>query len=230
MSKGAQLQLTRTRDLPNPTEYVQALLGEYSRWAFDEERAPQLKGQWRKEFGIEKEAPIDLEIGTGNGFHFAHLALSHPSRSLIGLELKYKPLIQSIRRVIREDGSNARICRYNARMVKDLFEKDELNNIYIHFPDPWEKKSRIKHRLIQKQFMEDLFALQKPGSRIYFKTDSRSYFDWALEIFGGSSYQMEGHSFDLHHSQWAEANFVTHFEEIFLKKGKPIHYGELLRP
>ena len=229
MSKGAQLQLTKTRDLPSPNEYVLALLGEYSPWAFDEERAPQLKGQWREEFKVSEDHPVDLEIGTGNGFHFGHLALSTPKRCLVGIELKYKPLIQSIRRVVRERGTNARICRYNARMVKDLFAPEELNDVYIHFPDPWEKESRKKHRLIQAEFLDELFELQKLGSKIYFKTDSRDYFDWALEVFVSSKYKMLGHSFDLHNSEWAEANFITHFERLFLRKGLPIHYAELLK-
>jgi tRNA (guanine-N7-)-methyltransferase len=229
MSKGAQLQLTRTKDIPAPNEYVLALQGEYAPWALDEERAPRLKGKWREEFQVTDEHPLDLEIGTGNGFHFGHQALSHPERCLVGVELKYKPLIQSIRRVVKESKNNARICRYNARMITDLFASDELNDVFIHFPDPWEKKNRTKHRLIQDDFLKDLYGCQRKGGRIYFKTDSRGYFEWALEKFEKSPYEMVGHSFDLHHSAWAEKNFVTHFERLFLRKGQPIHYAELLK-
>ncbi len=227
MSKGAQLQLTKTKAIPNPNYYVLALLDEFSKWAFDEERSPELKGLWRKELGVSEEHPVDLEIGTGNGFHFGHQALSHPERGLIGIELKYKPLIQSIRRVVKAQGSNARICRYNARCVKDLFADGEINDVFIHFPDPWIKKT--KHRLIQDEFLKDLHSIQKPGGRVYFKTDSRDYFDWALPKFESSPYQMVGHTFDLHKSEWADRNFITHFERLFLRKNLPIHYAELLK-
>lgn len=230
MSKGAQLQLTRTKDIPDPNYYVLALRGEFSPWAFDEERSPTFKGKWREEFSVSADHPVDLEIGTGNGFHFGHQALSHPERCLVGIELKYKPLIQSIRRVVKEGGTNARICRYNARLVKDLFAENELNDVFIHFPDPWEKKSRKKHRLIQDDFLKDLFLCQRSGARIFFKTDSRDYFEWALEKFESSPYKLDGHSFDLHNSEWAERNFVTHFERLFAKKGLPIHYVELSKP
>ncbi len=229
MSKGAQLQLTRTKDIPDPNAYIIALMGEYSRWAFDEERSLNFKGKWREEFGVSEDHPVDLEIGTGNGFHFGHQALSHPERCLVGIELKYKPLIQSIRRVVRGDGTNARMCRYNARMVKDLFFEGELNDVFIHFPDPWSKKNRTKHRLIQDHLLEDLHRLQKPGGKLFFKTDSRDYFDWSLEKFEKSPYKMVGHSFDLHHSEWADRNFVTHFEKLFLRKGLPIHYAEMIK-
>lgn len=229
MSKSAQLQLTKTKDIPDPNYYVLALGGEFSSWAFDEEKAPTKKGVWRKEFGVDDNHPLDLEIGTGNGFHFGHRALSFPRRCLVGIELKYKPLIQSIRRVVKGGGKNSRICRYNARQIQDLFSSQELNDVYIHFPDPWEKKNQRKHRIIQDDFLKELFDCQRSGSHLFFKTDSRDYFDWALEKFEASPYQVKGHSFDLHNSEWAEQNFVTHFERIFLKKSLPIHYAELFR-
>src|SRR3954468_15125842 len=100
MSRSAQLRVSSTKTIPKPNEYVLALLGEYSPWSYDEERAPTFRGQWRANaFGVLENMPVDLEIGTGNGLHFAHHAARYPERCLIGLELRYKPLIQSIRRV-----------------------------------------------------------------------------------------------------------------------------------
>lgn len=228
MAGSAQLRLFRTKDIPNPNEYVQALKGEYSRWAFNEEEAPLKRGSWRAEvFEVPPESPLDLEIGTGNGYHFAHRAAQFPERNLVGIELKYKPLIQSVRRAINAQAENMRGVRYNARLLGNLFAPNELNQVFIHFPDPWEKKRQQKHRLIQKEYMDLLHTLQQPGSLIEFKTDSRSYFDWALEIFKGSPYRLERVSFDLHQSEFAQENFVTHFEQIFLRQGLPIHYALL---
>ena len=225
MSRGAQNQVSRTRELPKPTESVPALLGEFSPWAFDEEKAPTLKGGWRDEFQVGGTDPVDLEIGTGNGFHFAWRAEQNPDRSLVGIELKYKPLIQTIRRARKNDSSNARMLRYNARLLKDLFEPGELDNVFVHHPDPWPKKSQKKHRLIQPEFLEELYALQKPGSFFEFKTDSEDYFDWALPMFEKSQYEVEGSTRDLHNSEFASRNFVTHFESLFLRKGQPIYYA-----
>ncbi len=72
-------------------------------------------------FGVEASMPVDLEIGTGNGLYFAHRAINFPNRCLIGLELRYKPLIQSIRRVIKAGHGNARVARYNAYLLPELF-------------------------------------------------------------------------------------------------------------
>lgn len=230
MSRGAQLKLSKTRDLPSPNEYVRALLGEFSEWAFDEVKVLDFKNHWRELFDRAPETPLDLEIGTGNGYHFAWRAETQPERLLVGLELKYKPLIQTIRRALRAGCKNARVARYNASLVENVFAPGELNDIYIHHPDPWLKPSQLKHRLIQDQFLEKLFTLQRPGSEVEFKTDSVEYFDWALPIFEKSPYQMIGWSRDLHSSRFAERNFVTQFEQIFIRKGQPIYYARLRKP
>ena len=226
MSRSSQLKISSTRRIPVPNEYINALLHDLSQWSFDEERAPGYKGRWR-ELAFEAPAgiPLDLEIGTGNGLHFAHHAAAHPDRRLIGLELKYKPLIQSIRRALRTGATNARIARYNAYLLSELFVPEELNDVFIFFPDPWEKQRQHKHRLIQDGFLESMFVMQKPGSRLIFKTDSRGYFEWALERFLRSPYKVTGHTFDLHKSEFTEGNFVTQFENIFTRQGIPIGYA-----
>lgn len=224
-----QFPVSRTRRLPKPTYYIEALLGEYSQWAFDEERCLQNKGRWRAVCGVPDDHPLDLEIGTGNGFFFAHQAKSYPERCLLGVELKYKPLIQSIRRALSADCKNARIFRYDAGFLPHVLAAGEINNVYIHFPDPWEKKRWKKNRLIQTAFLQDLFALQRPGSFLEFKTDSRDYFDHAMETFVDSPYRLEASSTNLHASELAQQNFVTHFETMFIKQGIPINYALLRR-
>jgi tRNA (guanine-N7-)-methyltransferase len=220
-----------TRNLRRPTEYVQMLNGEFSKWAFNEERAPLLKGKWREQvFEVPATHGLDLEIGTGSGNHFAHLAAKNPDRSLVGIELKFKPLIQSIRRAVRAGSVNARILRYDASLLEHLFAAGELNNVYIHHPDPWPKKRSWKHRLIQDLFLESLFGLMQPGSYVEFKTDSRDYFDWSVEHFKRSKFDLTRVTWNLHQSEWKDENFVTQFEDLFLKQGLPIHYARLVRP
>jgi tRNA (guanine-N7-)-methyltransferase len=227
MSRSGQLNISRTSDIRAPNEYILALQGEFAPWSFDEERAPTCRGLWRQLLSLPEATAVDVELGTGNGFHFADRAIRNPARGLIGFELKYKPLIQSIRRAVRARCKNARIVRYNASLIDQIFAGEEINDVFIHFPDPWEKLSKHKHRMIQDEFLRRLFAVQKPGSKVQFKTDSREYFDWALERFQRSPYQVTGFSYDLHNSEFAADNFVTHFESLFVRKGLPIHFAEL---
>lgn len=226
MKRPRKKNLGKTAELPHPNPYALMLMNEYTNKAFDEDRAEDFKGVWReKVLGVEDDFPIDVEIGTGNGYHFAHTAAKNLQRGLLGFEIKYKPLIQTIRRALKAGAeNNAFVIRYDASQITKVFALKEVNNVYIHHPDPWSKKRQWKHRLIQEGFLEDLHTLMRPKSFVEFKTDNEDYFDWALEIFENSKFKIDFKTRDLHTSERAEQNFITHFESIFLRKGQPIFY------
>lgn len=231
MVKTLQMKMSLTREIPFPTEYTTALLEENLDYNYDEERAPKHKGLWRQEgFKVAENVNLDLEIGTGNGFHFAHRAQSQPERRIIGIELKYKPLIQSVRRALKLGATNFKMLRYDANFIDDIFAFEELNNIFIHFPDPWPKKRHWKNRLLRASYLNKLYELQQPGSLLEFKTDHFGYFEWALEEVKNSKYEVIRHTEDLHASQWAQDNYITHFENLWMSKGLPIHYILLRKP
>lgn len=221
-------RLAPTKGLPEPTEYVKQLDGEFAEHAYNEERAVSLKGKWRNDaFKVQTARPLDLEIGTGNGFHFAQLAKANPDRAILGIEIKFKPLIQSIKRALAAGSKNCAIARYDAFHLDNLFTDGELNNVYIHFPDPWSKKRQWKHRLIQTDFLKLLYQLMRPGSFVDFKTDNLDYFEWAAERFHASPFKVSRETRDLHNSEWQKENFITHFESIFLAQGLKINYARL---
>ena len=226
------MRIRKSHDIDNPNAYIRALHGEYSSWAFSEIKAIEMKGRWRERAFLTatESTPLDLEIGTGNGFFFAHRAAAQPARLLVGVELKFKPLIQSIRRARTNGCQNARIVRYHAANVGDLFAPGELNDVFVHHPDPWERPRKHKHRLLKNEYLNRLFDLQRSGSRVEFKTDSENYFRWAKKEFEKTNYLLERYTENLHVSEWAGENFVTHFESIFVKKGLPIYYMRLLKP
>jgi tRNA (guanine-N7-)-methyltransferase len=209
--------------------YVEMMYSEFKCWAYDES-ASQFRGHWReKVFQSSKDICLDLEIGTGNGTHFAHRAQSHPDRLLVGMELKYKTLVQSIRRSLRAGCENSRMVRGKAEDISQLFAHDEINHVFIYFPDPWPKKKQHKNRLIQAPFVNELHTLMQTGSFVDFKTDDKSYFDWALKVFRHGPFTLIHVSEDLHRSFYKEKNFVTQFESLFLKKGQPIYHCRLLK-
>lgn len=225
-------KINLTRTLPKPNPYALAMDKEYHSVAFNEERAPLNKGKWRSEiFKVNESVPLDVEIGTGTGKHFAHHALKYQDRCLVGLELKYKPLIQSIRRAKTSGGVHNAICRYHAFNIDQLFAPNEVNNIYIHFPDPWVSPKKPRNRVVNRQILADLFQMQRSGSFIEFKTDSREYFLWALEEIVDGPYKIEFQTLDLYseNSPYKENNFPTDFEKIFVKQGIQINYIKLIK-
>jgi tRNA (guanine-N7-)-methyltransferase len=196
--------------------------------AFDELRAPHNKGKWRSDvFKVADGMPMDVEVGTGNGTYFAHHAQSNPDRLLVGLELKYKPLVQTIRRAVNAGSKNAAIARFLAFNIDELFTEGEVDNVYIHFPDPWTSPKKPKNRFVCKNNLEILHRLQKPGSFINFKTDSLDYFLWAMDEIRQSPYKILYETQDLHNSEFKSQNFETAFEKIFLREGIKINLVRL---
>jgi tRNA (guanine-N7-)-methyltransferase len=218
-------QIALTKNLVHQNVYTIGLNEEFRDYAFNEERAPLNKGKWRSEiFKVPNETPMDLEIGTGNGTHFQFKAVQNPNRCLVGVELKYKPLIQTIRGALRKGAVNARICRYHAFNVDQLFDLEELNDIYIHFPDPWVTPRKPKNRFVCPQVLDFLWERQRTGSYLEFKTDSREYFLWSLEHIQNSKYKIVFQTLDLHKSERKDQNFMTQFEKIFTRQGIEINY------
>lgn len=228
--KRPQLNITRT--LPKPNPYAVAIDHEYKDIAFNEERAPLNKGLWRsKIFNVSEDIPMDLEVGTGAGMHFAHHAAKHKDRCLVGLEIKYKPLIQSIRRAKAAGGVHNAICRYHAFNLDLLFAENEVNNVYIHFPDPWVSPRKPKNRVVNRNILMDIYKMQRPGSFIEFKTDSREYFLWSLDEIKETPYKVEFQTLNLYseNNSYKENNFQTTFEKIFVKQGIEINYIKLVK-
>ena len=229
MTRPARPQINKTSTLPKPTEYSLALDKEYHDVAFSEERAPANKGRWREALKWKADSPLDVEIGTGNGLFFTHHAQSHPQRALVGLELKYKPLIQTIRRAVKAGCQNVAVARYHAFNLDELFQENEINNAFIHFPDPWTSPKRPKNRLTNAWLLNLIYELQKSGSYLNFKTDSREMFEWSLQEIQKTPYRVEFETFDLHNSDWADRNFVTGFEKIFLQQNIKINFIRLYK-
>lgn len=221
-------QIVKTSALRIPNYYTTAIDNEFKDYSFNEVRAPLNKGKWRKEiFQTVHNSFVDLEIGTGNGVHFQHFCKTNPGRNLIGIELKYKPLIQTIRGMLKANCNNGRICRYHAFNIDELFNDDEINDIYIHFPDPWTSPRKPKNRIFNERMLKTLFNLQRAGSKVDFKTDSEEMFLWSIENIKKSNYQLEYMTMNLNQSPYAQENVITGFEKIFLRQGLPIHFARL---
>jgi tRNA (guanine-N7-)-methyltransferase len=207
-----------TKYTPNP--YLGKLQNEFLNNFCDEEKSKEFKGQWREiVYQASADTALDLEIGTGNGFFFAHHCFQNPNRKLIGLEIKYRPIYQTLRRMQSLGNENGKIIRMHASQIDHIFSANEIDNTYIYFPDPWPKTKHHKNRLIEPGFLKMLFDTQKSNRFVEFKTDNPAYFEWSLERFKKSSYQIDRLTYDLHQSEWAKENFQTHFERLWTSKG-----------
>ena len=126
--------------------------------------------------------PLVLEIGCGNGHFLTAYASAHPEQLCVGIDLRLERTDKALRKRDCAGLSNLHFLRCEARdFLQELPAGVTLTDIYMLFPDPWPKKRHHKNRLLQADFLSELGARAGQGSRLFFRTDYKPYFDAALE-------------------------------------------------
>lgn len=176
----------------------------------------QFKGKWKEVFGNDN--PLHLELGCGRGRFITTKAENHSDINYIGIDLKDEVLIYALRKVVEKELPNVRLIPMNITWVGELFEKDEIDKIYINFCNPWPKLRHNKRRLTHSNFLNIYKGFLKPGSQIWFKTDDEGLFTDSQVYFEESGFTIKYITYDLHKSDFKE-NVVTEYEEKFTSLG-----------
>ena len=204
----------RLRHIPGAEEQIAE-----SPWVVQTPQA--YKGHWSDKFGNEN--PIHIEIGMGKGKFIMELAALNPDINYVGIEMYSSVLLKAIqKREGMRELSNLWFMREDARILADIFGTGEADRIYLNFSDPWPKDRHAKRRLTSPQFLAFYEKILKSGGVMEFKTDNRDLFEYSLESIPKAGWTVKMHTFDLHHSPWAEGNIMTEYETKFSSEGKPI--------
>lgn len=182
------------------------------------------KGKWSEVFG--NNHPIQIEVGMGKGRFIMDMASAHPEINYIGIEMYDSVLLRAVqKREQREDElQNLYFIRMDARNLPDVFEKEEVDKVYLNFSDPWPKERHAKRRLTSRQFLARYDQILKKEGNIEFKTDNPALFEFSLEEVNEAGWTLLAHTFDLHHTpDLMEGNVMTEYEEKFSSQGNPIH-------
>ena len=134
--------------------------------------------------------------------------------------MKDEVLVYALRKVkeVEPEIQNARIVALNISFIADLFEKDEIEKIYINFCNPWPKDRHNKRRLTHTKFLTEYKKFLRKGSQVWFKTDDKDLFEASLEYFKESGFRFDFVSYDLHNSDF-EDNVMTEYETKFTALG-----------
>lgn len=182
------------------------------------------KGKWKEIFG--NTHPVHIEVGMGKGRFIMDMARLHPENNYIGIEMYDSVLLRAVqkREQLEEEIPNLYFVRMDARILPEVFEKGEVDRIYLNFSDPWPKERHAKRRLTSRQFLERYSEILLPQGRVEFKTDNRGLFEFSLEEVKEAGWKLEAYTFDLHHEkEMMEGNVMTEYEEKFSSMGNPIH-------
>ena len=187
---------------------------------FSIQEPEQKKGKWAEVFG--NDHPIHIEVGMGKGQFIIEMAKRNPEINYIGIEKYSSVLVRAVEKLEVFEQNNLRLIRMDAENIEEVFDKDEVDRIYLNFSDPWPKDRHAKRRLTSTRFLERYNNILTPEGRVMFKTDNKDLFDFSLEQVEEAGWILENHTYDLHHSEYNEGNVMTEYEEKFSAKGNPI--------
>ena len=198
--------------------------------------AAQHKGNWPALFG--QDGPLHLEVGAGNGFFLEGLAKQHPNWNIIGLEIRYKRVVIAAKKLKNSGLTNARVVRYDASFLSDLFEEASLDAVYINHPDPWPKKRHEKHRIVSDWFLRVCAPLLRSGGSLRLKTDHRPHIDTLFELLGPKNnarkdplpYTIRQTADDVTKGEsiWDD-DVETNFQKKFRLQGLPVYAVDVVR-
>ena len=184
--------------------------------------AESLKGKWREYWGNDKE--IHIEVGMGKGKFMMGMAKAHPDVNYIGIEMYSSVLFRAVQKLELEPLDNLKYLLLDAKDIANVFDKGEVDRIYLNFSDPWPKDRHAKRRLPSRQFLTRFDQILKDGGVIEFKTDNKDLFTFAEEEVEPAGWRILEITYDLHNDEKMVAgNIMTEYEEKFSSMGNPIY-------
>lgn len=186
----------------------------------------KLKGNWRKNF-FKNNNPLVLELGCGKGEYSVSLAKEYPDFNFLGIDIKGARFWRGAKTALEENLENVGFLRAQIELVDHLFDENEVDEIWITFPDPQLKYKRTKHRLTNFEFLQKYKKIVKPDGVVHLKTDSEFMHGYTLGLLHGLDEIIEYAHHDVYGSEGspeAVTKIQTFYEKQYLDVGKKITY------
>lgn len=183
------------------------------------------KGKWRNYF--ENENPVYLELGCGKGEYTLALAETFPEKNFIGIDIKGTRIWKGAKYAKEKQCKNVFFLRMQIEWLAYAFEKDEVDEIWITFPDPQVKYKRTKHRLTNPWFLDIYRQILKEEGIVHLKTDSQFLHGYSIGILMSHNCPIIYAHHDLYSTDFSpewSTKIKTYYEKKYLALGKPITY------
>ncbi len=188
-----------------------------------------LKGKWRTEV-FKNQNPIVLELGCGKGEYSVGLAKSFPEKNFIGIDIKGARFWFGAKEAVEKNLNNVAFLRTQIELVDCFFDHDEVDEIWITFPDPQIKYRRTKHRMTHPDFLDRYKKILKKDGIVHLKTDSEFLHGYTLGLLQGQGHEIISAHHDIYGAPEYEPGtpllreIKTYYEGLFSAKGKTITY------
>ncbi len=184
------------------------------------------KGKWHAEF-FKNDNPIVLELGCGKGEYSVGLAQRYPDKNFIGIDVKGARFWRGAKTAIDEELHNVGFLRTQIELLEYCFAENEVDEIWITFPDPQIKYKRTKHRMTNSEFLQRYKKILKPNGLINLKTDSEFMHGYTLGLLHGEGHEILYANHNVYKNEGAPevvTAIQTFYEKQYLEINKAITY------
>jgi tRNA (guanine-N7-)-methyltransferase len=126
-------------------------------------------------------APLQVDLGCGDGSFICALAERLPEKNFLGMER----LLGRIRTAARKAATigNVRLLRMESSYaVRYLLPAGSVEIFYLLFPDPWPKRRHWRRRTVTAEFLRAISDALVGNGRLLIATDYLDYFEKIKEI------------------------------------------------
>ncbi|MGI8431434.1 MAG: tRNA (guanosine(46)-N7)-methyltransferase TrmB [Chthoniobacterales bacterium] len=164
-----------------------------------------------------RRAPLELDLGCGDGAFLIALAARHPERNFLGIERLVGRIRSACGKAARGNLRNVRVLLIeSAYAVEYLLPPASIDVVHLLFPDPWPKKRHHRRRIVTADFLAKVQRILAPGGRLRIATDQEDYFEAIRELVAATTFSASPDD--------AGAEFPrTTFEKHFVAAGEPIY-------
>ena len=183
-----------------------------------------MAGNWNEFW--KNNNPIVLELACGKGEYAVGLGNLYPDKNFIGIDLKGNRIWVGAKKALQQNLKNVAFLRTQIDQVGDYFSTNEVDSIWITFPDPQLRKSKAKKRLTHPKFLRIYQQFLIPGGLIHLKTDSPDLYEFTklvIQLYNcvlhtdfDNTYKEAGIPEDL--------RIKTHYESLDIAGSNRIHY------
>ncbi|MFT6319318.1 MAG: tRNA (guanine-N7-)-methyltransferase [Granulosicoccus sp.] len=188
-----------------------------------------LKGKWSEKH-FKNNNPIVLELACGKGHYTIGLAERFPDKNFIGVDIKGARIWKGARLAMENKIDNAAFFRTRIEQIELFFEKGEIDEIWITFPDPFLKDRKSNRRLTAPAFLHSYRTILKKGGIVNLKTDSPELYKFTLDVLAKeTSFELVYHDDDIYSKPLPvePLEIKTEYEGMHLAKNLTIKYVQI---
>lgn len=185
-----------------------------------------LKGNWNRDF-FKNENPIVVELGCGKGEYSVGLAERYPDKNFVGIDIKGARFWRGAKTAVEDSLNNVAFVRTQIELINHVFGENEVDEIWITFPDPQIKYKRTKHRMTNSGFLQLYKKILKPDGIVNLKTDSEFMHGYTLGLLHGEGHEVLYANHNVYHNEGSPevvTAIQTFYEKQYLEIKKAITY------